>query len=549
MRTFILCSKTNKIFFILLLLTLLAFKQTYAKTFYVSPSGSNSDTGVSPSNPLKTINNALTKASKRGDIIYLMSGTYLETISVWQNGITLSAYKNDKPIIDGGVALPSKNWGSLIEIGGNYNKISGLELKNSNINGQYLGGYGISVVGHHNTISKMDVHHTWEHGIIIHGDSNIVEDSTIWQAAYRNAYNDGRAKSGWSAGLSAARNNSSSARIPGISSFITLRRNTVFNNWGEGISCYEVARCKVEDNIIYDNWTVNLYLSDATHSLVQRNLVYVSSSPEIPIRNNQNIGILLADEAPAVPRSANNKIINNLIYNANIHAFSWSETDVINAGLKNVLIAKNTIVDGGLVTGGAKEKIVNTNSQFKNNIVLGDNNYVPNKSGITFFNNNWSVTPHLAASSTDIVGEPQVSRTGSTAPGSLTRAYFEILGNSPLVKDNLSTSSNTTEVNTPPQSVAVRISSNHVRKKNADSFIINWTTNIPATGKVFYGTSADNLDSQISASNLARRQLVKISGLSRDTQYYYKISVDSETTSASSTISSFGSVARKAVRE
>jgi len=39
------------------------------------------------------------------------------------------------------------------------------------------------MTGHHNKISKMNVHHTWEQGIIIQGDYNIVEDSAIWQAA------------------------------------------------------------------------------------------------------------------------------------------------------------------------------------------------------------------------------------------------------------------------------------------------------------------------------------------------------------------------------
>jgi hypothetical protein len=197
----------------------------------------------------------------------------------------------------------------------------------------------------------------------------------------------------------------------------------------------------MEDNIVYDNWAIDLYLSDATNSLVQRNMVYYSSQPAIPTRNNQHPGITLADEVSTVPRSANNTIINNFIYHAKLSAFSWSQ--VANSGLNNVLIANNTIADGDLVTGSGGN-IVNKNSQIRNNIILGGNSKVPSKSGITFSNNNWAMTPALAATATDIVGDPQIARTGTTTPGTLTSAYFKLLKNSPVID-------NATPLNTVPK--------------------------------------------------------------------------------------------------
>jgi parallel beta-helix repeat protein len=241
--------------------------------------------------------------------------------------------------------------------------------------------------------------------------------------------------SGWGGGLSAARNNSAAALIPGISSYAIFRRNTVYNNWGEGLSCFESDHCTMEDNIVYDNWTVNLYLSDTTNSLVQRNIVYVSSKPAIATRNNGHpSGISLADELSNKPRSANNTIINNFLYNTDLDAFSW--TQVANSGLKNVLIANNTIVDGGLFTGvGGSPAIVNVNSQIRNNIILGTDSAIPSKTGITFSNNNWTmpVIPTLGKSTTDIVGNPKIARTGTTTPGTLTSAYFKILAGSPVI--------------------------------------------------------------------------------------------------------------------
>jgi hypothetical protein len=191
----------------------------------------------------------------------------------------------------------------------------------------------------------------------------------------------------------------------------------------------------MEDNISYDNWTINMYLSDATNSLMQRNIIYVSSAPAIPTRNNTRPGILLADEVATAPRSANNTIINNFVYNTDIAAFSW--TGVNNSGLNNDLIAYNTIVDGGLITGsGGSPTVVNVSSQIRNNIIVdsGGNSSVASSSGITFSNNNWTVAPPAAAkSSSDVIANPLIARTGTTAPSTLTSAYFKIPATSPVV--------------------------------------------------------------------------------------------------------------------
>ncbi len=426
MKNNLITTKTPTLFLMLALFYLVSFGTCKAETYYVSPLGDNANNGLSPTKPLKTITSAVDRAWKSGDIIYVMTGTYVETLYIGQNNLTLTAYHNDKPIINGGAQLPDREWGALIELAGDYNTISGFELKNSNINGQYPGGYGMDVIGQHNTISRMNIHHTWEHGILVHGDYNIVEDSTFWQAALHNSSNvDGKITSGWAAGLSAARdNNNPTALKKNINSYTIFRRNTAYNNWGEGITCYNADHCTMEDNIAYDNWTVNLYLSDATNSLVQRNLVYVSSAPEIPIQDN-HLGILLADEAPDAPRASNNRIINNKIYNADFDAYTWSEEAVINPGLKNVLIAGNIIIDGGFDSGGVKEKMVNINTQIKHNYFMGKNNRISDTIGLDFTNNHWANVPDIASTSSSSM-IPKLLRVGPTTPGDLTENYFRL---------------------------------------------------------------------------------------------------------------------------
>ncbi|MGZ4994098.1 MAG: right-handed parallel beta-helix repeat-containing protein [Methylobacter sp.] len=407
-----------KLFFISCIQGLVGFQQAYAATYYVSPTGSDSNNGTSLSSAVKTINNALRKARSSGDIVYVTTGTYTEAVSISQSGITLSAYQNDKPVIDGGTSLPGRDWGTLIDVAGTSNTISGFEVRNSNINGANAGGYGIGVGGKNNTISNMNVHHTWSNGILVDGDQNTVQDSTVWQAVQENY--QGHSPS-WAMGLSTT------------GAYTTLRRNTVYNNWGEGIACFATDHCTMEDNVSYDNWTINLYIGDLTNSLIQRNMVYVSSNPAIAFKDSRHIGLFLDDEQPQANRSSGNTIINNMFYNADFNVFNWT---IVNSGLVNTLIANNTIVDGGLSTGAGSSGgyIANSNSQIRNNIVIGQNSSVPSNSGITFSHNNWSMNPpSAAAASTNIIGDPHVARTGSTAPGALTSAYFKILGSSPVI--------------------------------------------------------------------------------------------------------------------
>jgi hypothetical protein len=574
---------SSKLFFIVCMQGLFGLQQAYAATYYVAPTGSDTNNGTSLSTPVKTIRQALSKARSSGDIVYVRAGTYVEAVSVSQSGITLSAYQTEKPIIDGQSSLPSGDWGSLVSISGNNNKVSGFEVKNSNIKGAHAGGYGVWLGGHHNTVSKMNVHHTWENGILAQGDYSTVEDSSVWQASRRNVNGAVGNGGGWSGGLNAARNRSASALKPGITSYATIRRNKVYNNWGEGLSCYEADHCTIEDNIVYDNWTINLYLSDATNSLVQRNMVYVSSAPAIPTRNTARPGIGLFDEVASKPRSTGNTVINNFLRGVDMSVFTWSA--VTGAGLKSSLIANNSIVDGRLNVGGGSS-VTHSNSQIRNNILQGGGSVATN-SGITFSHNNWATTPpSAAASSTNVVRDPQISRTGSTAPGSLTGDYFKVLGSSPSINAAMAltnvandyfkasrgsapdiggheygssttttspttttpttttepTSTSTPTTTTQPSSTSVNISSKYATNITRNSATIKWTTNVPTTGTVWYTVKSDvaaagTYTLKVVDSNSSTSHSVNLGNLYNNTTYYYKITATngSSTTSTTST--------------
>ena len=102
---------------------------------------------------------------------------------------------------------------------------------------------------------------------------------------------------------------------------------------------------------------------------------------------------------------------------------------------------------------------------------------------------------------------------------------------------NISAKSNSVSVTVPtppPSNPPVSITSYSVSSKSGTSATVTWTTNVPSTGVVTYGTSANQLTSSISdtvqvtsSSGYATQSTshtVTIINLNTKTKYYYKIS-------------------------
>lgn len=109
-----------------------------ATNYYVSPSGNNTNSGLSTALPWKTIQYALNQAND-GDIIHVMAGTYTGKLT-WNDGgvvgqyITLQNYNDDEVILDGSTVGNSQ---ALMYIENkNYIKIDGLKFTNHNGNYQ-----------------------------------------------------------------------------------------------------------------------------------------------------------------------------------------------------------------------------------------------------------------------------------------------------------------------------------------------------------------------------------------------------------------------------
>jgi hypothetical protein len=413
-----------------------AIQIVYATTYYVSPTGINTNPGTF-TEPFRTITFGVSRIVA-GDTLYVCAGVYNESVTVSKNGtqdspITISGYYNgisyEMPVIDGGGILPASSWSGLMVISGSYINVSYFEITNSSIN-----AYGLifNDPGQNNKASFMKVHNNGQTGIMAKADYCTVEDCEVYLNCMSNAAH--AAGSGWGNGIGFARESSN-----GITEYGIVRRCKVYDNHGEGIDAFEASHITIEDCEVFNNWTQNVYVSDASFILVQRNLIYNTFAPLIPPRNGLQTGISLfeeraglpcySNEAFTTPYSSNNVIINNLLYNAYIGVLTWNEAQVVNPGFKNSIIANNTVVNGSLTIGN----LVHFNSQIRNNIFYCTAT-IPTKTGLVFSNNYWKTTPPSnGAGPGDIIGNPLLAKTGPVTAGALTTDYFKLLPISPAI--------------------------------------------------------------------------------------------------------------------
>ena len=403
-----------------------------AATYYVAPDGSDANPG-SFDRPFKTLN-AAKKALAPGDTLYARGGTYVERLVISKSGtaaapLAVRAYPGETPVIDGQHRLAA-NWSNLVSLSGAYIEFSGFEVRNGL-------GQGITLNGPYNTVSRCNVHHHAGRGILAAGDYSLVEANTIWWNATDNCRLSTcpptkTPNGGWGTGLSAARD-----PVDGLTQHAVLRGNTVFNNWGEGLSTFQADDTTLEGNVVYDNWAANLYVSDATNAWVSGNLLYFSADSAV---GRVSVNIALADEN-GTPASRGTTLVNNLVKGGSQNLKWWADPRFPQGKLQDVLIANNTFVDTQSTNiysaSLAIDAAAHVNVQIRNNLVKQDT--APRcinvgAGDITFSANLWSKAPNAAASAgNDVVGSPQLALTGPVAAGALTGDYFALTPTSPAI--------------------------------------------------------------------------------------------------------------------
>ena len=377
---------------------------------YVSPQGNDSNPGTYL-RPLRTIDKAANMVEP-GEMVYVRGGIYYETVRIYNSGtatmpIKIMAYPGENPVVDGQNTDPGEGAGLLVLIG-DYIYASGLEVRNSAYD-------GIQVLGNYDVVVNMFVHHCQKKGVFINGGHHsIVENNRIWWNSTSNEYGQ---SGSWSSGITASR--------AGIS-YATIRNNTVWENWGQGINTYEADHTLIEGNIVHDNFAANIYIHDATNILCQRNFIYTDQTNTV-FQYGTHIGIMMGDEREFP--SSNITIINNITFGNNWNYALYTGTNII----QNILISNNSFVNGTF-SGGVILKGDHQNINFTNNLVQQDGDLpiilITDNPDINFSNNLWSKTPPSeAVGPGDIIGPPLLAMTGDP----FSPEWFKLTSFSPAI--------------------------------------------------------------------------------------------------------------------
>lgn len=293
----------------------------------------------------------------------------------------------------------------------------------------------------HITLDNIWVHDTALAAVWSDDNSNItIENSRFWLNNNTNDPTNPLYKSNMWMGALVPRG-SADASAP-YATNIVIRKNEIFNQYGECINVHgRVSGVTIEDNVIYNCWAPAIYYPNSKDILIQRNLVYHTNDSRFLRGGNPSAGIgSQKEDPPTRPGEMRNiKIINNFVKGFASNFFFWG---YIGGYLEDTLVAHNTFVDAHSNPNGRATNInigtgAHVNTKFENNIVIQDDvtGNIGNSSGrVQFSNNLWSKTPPSNMQGAgDMVVDPKIARTGSTAAGKLSADYFRISGDSPVI--------------------------------------------------------------------------------------------------------------------
>jgi parallel beta-helix repeat protein len=239
-------------------------------TYYVSTNGSDGDSG-SASSPWRTISRAMKADLESGDEVVVRSGTYKESVTISQDGLTLRSE------VRGGAKIDVPSDGSMgINVNANYVKVDGFEVFGSDRSG--IGGSRV----HHVEVTNNESHDNETAGIYFRQSEFItIEDNVVYE----------NARSGPSSGISVhnAQNITGDTSTKGFR-FI-IRDNVSYDNVAKNGPRTDANGIIIDDFRTTKNPDLNEY---RFATLVENNVVYnnggkgiqVVWSDYVTVRNN-----------------------------------------------------------------------------------------------------------------------------------------------------------------------------------------------------------------------------------------------------------------------
>jgi hypothetical protein len=392
-----------------------------AATYVVAPNGSNANPGTLE-RPFATIAFGVSKLAAAGDTLVVRGGTYRESITVWRKHgaagrpITISAQRGEKPVIDGSGTRSN----AVVSItSSSFITLDAFEVRN----GPHA---GVLVYESQNIAVRWnDVHDCQTHGIGILSDRRgathdvLVEGNIVKRCVLSNF--SGRARHGWQQALSA-----------NGCSRVTIVKNYVHENFGEGIDYILSDGGTIAHNQLWDNFSVNIYLDNARNTLVDANFITTgwARNPAQHFRGGLPAGgIDTANERYKFQRPLDAlSIINNVVIGTS-SGFRYRDAE-FGGGLHHTVIANNTFV----MTGQAVmiEPSRHDTTTIANNIFEQRADSLPPEapsSGIAFRTNAWHGGRGVIRGTNDVNADPQFVNTHSgTADGFRLRASSPLRG-------------------------------------------------------------------------------------------------------------------------
>jgi parallel beta-helix repeat protein len=301
------------------------------KSYYVTTSGNDANPGTE-SQPFRTLNRAV-KLLRPGDVLYVKSGTYEESLfnaipggKSWRRPVTVAAYPGHsvtirpkagssrvlhfegvekKYIVVDGFILDAVNVSHdaiKITYGNPRDAASRIRIRNSEVKNAPRQGILVTEGSDGNEFSNLRVHHNGttdhDHGLYIGSDSNLIEGCQVYSHfGYGiHVYN-------------------ATSEKPDSN---TVKGNTVHDNQQTGIGVFGGSNNNVYNNLIYKNNNVGITTKSPGSHIYNNTLynnreigIYVETSDAIIANNissrNAGFGIYIG------PSSSNIRINNNLL--------------------------------------------------------------------------------------------------------------------------------------------------------------------------------------------------------------------------------------------
>jgi parallel beta-helix repeat protein len=419
--------KRASIFFVLIFLGL-STKQALASTYFVSTNGADTNSGTQ-SAPFKTFAKAVSLL-RAGDILKIIGGTYNERLTLSTSGNSsghiqiIPSSTSDHVVIDATSPDQSK---PVVDITGNYIDISGLEV---------LHGYTcVSLKGQYSSASNMKVHDCVGNGLYTDGQHNVFDGNTVYLT---NIENQPRTmSSGWGSAI----------KLRVGADDITVKNNTVYQNWGEGIAATRASNSLIENNRVYDNYSVGIYVDNSFNIKVNRNFTYCTGDTVFYKSGSPMAAIAIGEEYYDLwgAQLANITVTNNITALCGRGIIYYGSS--VNGGLDGALIAFNTLWGSQKSSISiAYDPVKTRNIEVANNIFQqsGNLSWVEDNSVVNMHNNFWS--PGMPSDpgskgANDLSGDPKISGN----PSAYDPLAFRLTATSPAIDKGARISSVTTD--------------------------------------------------------------------------------------------------------